>query len=121
VPDKAEIADFAALTERLGADEIGVREIPVVNDIRMAAHGAELHDISLPEDLSVNALVAFKVEFVFRVVFIPGIAPAGAGALFEPEGHDFLHQRQKEGIAGHLRQNFRNAKNTRNINGSRCL
>lgn len=47
--DKTEIAYVAALTQRLGADEVGVGERAVVDDIRVAAHRAELHQIAFAE------------------------------------------------------------------------
>ena len=60
--DESEIADVAALTKRLCADEIGVWKIPIVDDIRMTAHGSKLYQASFPKDLCVDAFVAFEVD-----------------------------------------------------------
>ena len=41
VAHKAEVAHRAALAEGLRADEVGVRQRAVVDDVRVAEHGAE--------------------------------------------------------------------------------
>lgn len=38
------------------------------------------------------------MEFVLRIVPVPSVAPAEAGAMLEAKGDDFLHQRQKEAL-----------------------
>ena len=39
--DKVEVAKFAALAEGLGADEIGIRQVAVIDDVAVAKHGTE--------------------------------------------------------------------------------
>ena len=63
MPHKAKIADVSALAERLGADEICIGQAAVIDDIRMTAHGAKLHQAAPAEDLRVNALVALETVF----------------------------------------------------------
>ena len=41
VADKAEVAPIAALAEGLGADEVGVGQRAVVDDVGVAVHWAE--------------------------------------------------------------------------------
>ena len=65
----------------------------------MAAHGAQLQQVPLAQDLKVNA---FEAEFVLGAVLVPGIAPADAGTLFEAEGHDPFHQRQEKAFLRQL-------------------
>ena len=43
MPHEAKIAVIAALTECFRADEIGIWQVAVIDDIRMAAHAPELH------------------------------------------------------------------------------
>lgn len=96
--DKAEIAAVTALTEGLGADEVDVMEIPVVDDVAIAEHGAEaLQKAALAELIFVQALQALEVENMGRVlVQMPGIFPALAGAMLKAERDDFLHQGYEE-------------------------
>ena len=42
VPNEAEVAELPAPAQGLSTDEIRVGQIPVVDDIRLAAHGAQL-------------------------------------------------------------------------------
>lgn len=77
------IAKVTALTERPGTDKIGIRKIPVVDDVCLAAHGAELHQASFSEDLRIDALIALKMKNIFWVVRVPGVAPAVAGTFLE--------------------------------------
>ncbi len=39
--DKTEVTTSAALTECLGADEVGVGQVAVVDDVGVAEHGTE--------------------------------------------------------------------------------
>ena len=41
VTDKTEVTASAALTERLGADEVGVGQVAVVDDVGVTEHRAE--------------------------------------------------------------------------------
>jgi hypothetical protein len=41
VPNEAEVAELAAPAQGLGTDEVCVGQIPVVDYIRLAAHGAQ--------------------------------------------------------------------------------
>ena len=94
--DESEIAQLTTLAERLCADKISIGQVAVIDDIRAAAHGAELHQAALAENFRVDAFIAFKSEFILRIVLMPGVAPAEAGSLFESERDDPFHQRQKE-------------------------
>ena len=96
VPHKAEIAPLAALAERLRPDKIHKRQVPIIDDVRVAAHRPQLHQVALPEDLRVDAFVALKVKFIPRVVPVPGVAPAKARALFEAEGDELLLSGRKK-------------------------
>ena len=95
--DKTGVADVAALTQRLGADEVGVGERAVVDDIRVTAHRAELHQVALAEYLRIDTFVALKMEYVIRIILVLCVAPAESRAFLEAEGHDLLHQREEEG------------------------
>ena len=95
--DKIKIATVTALAQRLAALEIGVWEIAEVNHIRVAEHGAQLHQISLMEDMPVQTLPAFKVEALLRIfIQVPGIPPTGTGSMPEAKGQDLFHRRHKE-------------------------
>ncbi len=80
VADKAEVAPIAALAEGLGADEVGVGQRAVVDDVGMAEHRAEaFQHAALLKDMAVEAFGALKVELVARVgVEVPHVAPAQA-------------------------------------------
>ena len=55
--DESEIAQLAALAERLCADKISIGQVSVIDDIRVAAHGAELHQAALAENFLVDAFI----------------------------------------------------------------
>lgn len=78
--DKAEVAPIAALAEGLGADEVGVGQRAVVDDVGLAEHWAEaFQHAALLKDMAVEAFGALKVELVARVgVEVPHVAPAPA-------------------------------------------
>ena len=78
VPDEPEIAKIAALTKRFRADEIGIRQAAVVDDISVTAHSTELNKTTPAEDLLIDTLVAFKLKFIFRIVLVPCISPTDA-------------------------------------------
>ena len=50
VADKAEVAPIAALAEGLGADEVGVGQRAVVDDVGMAEHRTETFEDATPDD-----------------------------------------------------------------------
>lgn len=95
MPDKAEVAALSAPAQGFCPNKVGIREISVIDDIRLAAHCAQLQKPAGPQNFLIEALVAFKAEFRLRIILVPGIAPADAGAFFEAEGHDLFHQRQE--------------------------
>ena len=70
VTNKAEITDVAALTQRFGADEIGVWQRAVVDDVCVTAHRAELHQVAFAEYLCIDTFVTFKMKFVLRIIFV---------------------------------------------------
>lgn len=41
--DEAKIADVAAPAESFGTDEIRVGKVPIIDDVSMTAHAAELY------------------------------------------------------------------------------
>lgn len=43
---ETKVTVVATLAERLGADEVGVGQAAVVDDVGVAAHGTELHEIT---------------------------------------------------------------------------
>ena len=47
---KAEITNISALTKRLCSDKIDIRQVAVIDDIRMAAHGTKLHVTHEPRE-----------------------------------------------------------------------
>lgn len=61
----------------------------------------------LCEYLGVNTFVAFEMEFVFRIVFVPSVSPSVTRAVFESERHDFFHKRQKETLFRKFLHRFR--------------
>ena len=71
VPHKVEIAAVAALAEGFCAPEVGIRKLPVIDNVGMAEHGAELHQILFLENVAVNALPAFKMEAILRIIQMP--------------------------------------------------
>ena len=73
---ETEITEISALAERLRPYEIRIRKISVIDDIRMTAHGAELQHPSFLQDLFIDAFVAFEMEFILRIILVPGITPA---------------------------------------------
>ena len=58
--DESEIAHITALAQCPGADKISIGQVAVIDDIRVAAHGAELHQAAPAEDFRVDAFVALK-------------------------------------------------------------
>lgn len=98
MPDKAKVAYISALTKSLCPDEICIRQISVINDICVTAHCAEFYKAAFSKNFCVYAFAAFKMKFVFRIIFVPGVAPPGTGSLFKAKRNNYFHQRQKNGI-----------------------
>ena len=97
MPDKSEIAAIAPLAKGLGADEIDVMKISVIDDIAVAEHGPEaLQDAMLGELILVEALQALEVVDVGRIVLVPGVLPALAGAVLEAQRDDLPHHREED-------------------------
>ena len=102
VADEIEIANFPALTKSLGADEVGVGQVAVVDDVRVTEHRAEaVNHAVFREDVLIEALYALEMELVGAVgVLVPNISPALARAHLEPLGHHNLHQRHEVTLFG---------------------
>ena len=101
--DKAEVALLPALAEGLGALEVDVVQIAVVDDVAVAEHPAEPpQQVPFPEFMLIEALVALEMVTVLRIIVEPGVPPALAGTVLEPQRDDLLHHRKEEGKAGHL-------------------
>lgn len=85
VPDEAEVAQVAALAKGLGADEVGVGQVAVVDDVGVAEHRAEtVDDTVMRENVLVEALRTLEMELVGAVgVLVPDVLPAFPGAVFE--------------------------------------
>jgi len=65
VAHETEVAEVATLAEGLRADEVGVGQVAVVDDVAVAEHRAEtLQYAIVAEDVLVETLGAFEVELV---------------------------------------------------------
>jgi len=53
--NKVKVAAIIPITQGLCPSEIRVREISIVDDIRLTAHGAKLQKIPLSKDLCIDA------------------------------------------------------------------
>lgn len=88
--DEAEVAAVTALAEGPGADEIDIVKIAVVDDVAVAEHGPEaLQDTVLGKFVLIEALQAFEVVDIGRVVLVPDVFPSLAGSVFEAQRDDF--------------------------------
>ena len=97
VPHEAEVAHLTALTEGLGALEIDIVEATIVDDITAAEHRAEtLKESVFAEFIPVQASQRLKVVVILRVLGMPDVFPTFSGAILEPEGNDFPHEREEE-------------------------
>ena len=68
VTDKTEVTASAALTERLGADKVGVRQVAVVDDVGVAEHRTEaIKNTVTRKDMFVEALGTLEVELSWTV------------------------------------------------------
>ena len=106
--DEAEVAAVAALAEGPGTDEINVVQIAVVDDVAVAEHRPEaLQDAVLGELVLVEALQALEVVDVGRIVLVPGVLPALAGAVLEAQRDDLLHHREEASQPRHLPEGLR--------------
>ena len=76
--DEAKVALVAALAEGLCADEVGVGQVAVVDDVGVAKHRAEtVDDPVMREDVLVEALHTLETELIGTVgVLVPNILPA---------------------------------------------
>lgn len=104
VADEIEIANFPALAKGLGADEVGVGQVAVVDDVRVTEHRAEaVNHAVFREDVLIETLGTLEMELVGAVgVLVPHILPALARAHLEPQGHHNLHQRDEITLFGQL-------------------
>ena len=100
--DEIEIANFPALAKGLGADEVGVGQVAVIDDVAVAEHGTKsVNHAIFRENVLVEALGTFEMELVGAVgVLVPHILPALARAHLEPQGHHNLHQRHEVTLFG---------------------
>ena len=100
--DEIEIAKFPALAKGLSADEVGIGQVAVVDDVRVTEHRAEaVNHLVFREDVLVEALGTLEMELVGAVgVLVPHIAPTFARAHLEPQGHHNLHQRHEIAFFG---------------------
>ena len=90
--DKAEVAFFSALAKCLGADEVDIVKVSVIDDVAVAEHLSEsAQKTAFAEFMLVEALVALKVIAVFGVVVEPGISPPLPGAHLETQWNDLFH------------------------------
>lgn len=96
MPNEVKITAIISITQCLCSSEIRVREISIVDDICLTAHGAQLQQIPFAEDLCIDAFIGFKMEPVLRIIFMPCISPAITGTFAEAERNDLLHQWKKE-------------------------
>ena len=72
--DKAEVALLPALAEGLGALEVDVVQIAVVDDVAVAEHGPEaLQDAVLGEHVFIQALQRLEVIVVLGIFRMPDI------------------------------------------------
>ena len=63
-----------------------------MDDVAVAEHGPEaLQDTVFGKFVLIEALQALEVVDVGRVVLVPGVLPALAGAVLEAQRDDFLH------------------------------
>ena len=106
--DKAEVAFFSALAKRLGADEVDIVKVSVIDDVAVAEHLSEsAQKTAFAEFMLVEALVALEVIAVFGVVVEPGISPTLPGAHLEAQRNDFFHDRKKARQPRHFPELFR--------------
>ena len=78
--------------ECLGADDIDVMEVAVVDDIAVAEHGAEaLQDAVLGKYVLIEALQALEMVDFGRIILVPDVPPALAESVFEAQRDDLLH------------------------------
>ena len=74
MPDKSEIAAIAPMAKGLGADEIDVMKISVIDKIAVAEHGPEaLQDAVLGEHVFIQALQRLEVIVVLGIFRMPDI------------------------------------------------
>ena len=101
--DEAEVTHLTSLAEGLGAFEIDIVKIPVVDDVAAAEHRPEtLQEPVLAEFILVQAFQRLEVVVFLRVLGVPDVFPALARSVLEPEGDDFPHKRKEERKAGEL-------------------
>lgn len=71
---EAEVAHLPALAEGLGAFEIDIVEVSVVDDVAVAEHGPEaLQDAVLGEHVFIQALQRLEVIVVLGIFRMPDI------------------------------------------------
>lgn len=83
--DEAEVAQLPSLAEGLGADEIGMGQGSIVDDVGMTEHGSEaMGNAVMVEDMLVEAFGTLEMELVGGVgIFMPDVVPSTA--TFEVE------------------------------------
>lgn len=77
--DESEIAHLTALAERLCADKISIRQVAVIDDICVAAHGTELHQAAPAENFRVDACRLLIIIYHNRFAMRNGGEPGDAG------------------------------------------
>ena len=74
MPDKSEIAAIAPMAKGLGANEIDVMKISVIDDIAVAEHGPEaLQDAVLGKHVFIQTLQRLEVIVVLGIFRMPDI------------------------------------------------
>lgn len=106
--DEIKITAVSALAERLCPLKIRIRQVAKIDDVGMAEHGSQLHQILFLKNMAIYALAAFKVETVLRVfIEMPFVPPACTAPMPEPKWKDLLHHRKEEWQLRHLLIGFR--------------